>query len=263
MMTMNHHHGATSYNNKRSSPSPRISDLPDESVPRDPRTVVLVKSHTGLGFNIVGGEEGEGIFISYILPGGPADTCSKLRIGDQVLSVNGINLEKATHEQAASTLKGAGSTVTLVVIFKPIEYNAFEEKIHDIRQQMFMSTVSTGGPGSTGSIRGSQKQKHLARQALLANYDPTTAGNATVPRNITDSSGRENSGLSINTDRPLLGTGSLGTGGQTLLSTFGTNKSVSSSAFNSNQSRNNQGVSYNCYQFIPSTHSFIIILWQW
>jgi hypothetical protein len=37
--------------------------------------VVLVKGKTGLGFNIVGGEDGEGIFISFILAGSPADTC--------------------------------------------------------------------------------------------------------------------------------------------------------------------------------------------
>jgi hypothetical protein len=36
---------------------------------------VLVKGKTGLGFNIVGGEDGEGIFISFILAGSPADTC--------------------------------------------------------------------------------------------------------------------------------------------------------------------------------------------
>ena len=42
---------------------------------RDARSVVLVKGKTGLGFNIVGGEDGEGIFISFILAGSPADTC--------------------------------------------------------------------------------------------------------------------------------------------------------------------------------------------
>ena len=37
--------------------------------------MILVKGKTGLGFNIVGGEDGEGIFISFILAGSPADTC--------------------------------------------------------------------------------------------------------------------------------------------------------------------------------------------
>lgn len=69
------------------------------------RTVNLNKGTSGLGFNIVGGEDGEGIFISFILAGGPADLSGELRRGDQILSVNGINLKTATHEEAAAALK--------------------------------------------------------------------------------------------------------------------------------------------------------------
>lgn len=54
---------------------------------REPRDVVLHKGSTGLGFNIVGGEDGEGIFVSFILAGGPADLSGELRRGDQILSV--------------------------------------------------------------------------------------------------------------------------------------------------------------------------------
>lgn len=54
---------------------------------REPRKVVLHRGATGLGFNIVGGEDGEGIFISFILAGGPADLSGELRKGDRLLSV--------------------------------------------------------------------------------------------------------------------------------------------------------------------------------
>ena len=66
------------------------------------------KGPSGLGFNIVGGEGGEGIFISFILTGGAADLSGDLRKGDQIISVNGIDLIQATHEQAAEILKNAG-----------------------------------------------------------------------------------------------------------------------------------------------------------
>ena len=56
--------------------------LPQRSVSdeelRAPRDVVLLKSAAGLGFNIVGGEDGEGIFISFILAGGPADSSGQV-----------------------------------------------------------------------------------------------------------------------------------------------------------------------------------------
>ena len=54
---------------------------------RVPRQVVLQRSAAGFGFNIVGGEDGEGIFVSFILSGGPADFGGELRRGDQLLSV--------------------------------------------------------------------------------------------------------------------------------------------------------------------------------
>ena len=52
--------------------------------------MVLNKGATGLGFNIVGGEDGEGIFISFILAGGVADLSGELRRGDQILSVGNM-----------------------------------------------------------------------------------------------------------------------------------------------------------------------------
>uniref|UniRef100_A0A8D0RUC3 PDZ domain-containing protein n=2 Tax=Sus scrofa TaxID=9823 RepID=A0A8D0RUC3_PIG len=58
------------------------------SLEGEPRKVVLHKGSTGLGFNIVGGEDGEGIFVSFILAGGPADLSGELQRGDQILSVS-------------------------------------------------------------------------------------------------------------------------------------------------------------------------------
>ncbi|KAJ7400184.1 hypothetical protein BTVI_107554 [Pitangus sulphuratus] len=52
----------------------------------EPRKIILHKGSTGLGFNIVGGEDGEGIFVSFILAGGPADLSGELQRGDQILS---------------------------------------------------------------------------------------------------------------------------------------------------------------------------------
>ena len=69
------------------------------------RQVTLHRGTEGLGFNIVGGEDSEGIFISFLLAGGVADSCGVLRRGDQILAVNGTDLKHATHEQAAQALK--------------------------------------------------------------------------------------------------------------------------------------------------------------
>ncbi|XP_035481852.1 disks large homolog 2 isoform X16 [Scophthalmus maximus] len=133
--------------------------LGEEDINREPRKVVLHKGSTGLGFNIVGGEDGEGIFVSFILAGGPADLSGELRRGDQILSVNGIDLRGATHEQAAAALKGAGQVVTIFAQYRPEEYGRFEAKIHDLREQMMNHSMSSG----SGSLRTNQKRSLYVR----------------------------------------------------------------------------------------------------
>ncbi|XP_014189815.1 disks large homolog 3 isoform X8 [Haplochromis burtoni] len=150
----------------RYSPVPRHM-MGEEDFTREPRKVVLHKGSTGLGFNIVGGEDGEGIFVSFILAGGPADLSGELRRGDRILSVNGVNLRNATHEQAAAALKRAGQTVTIIAQYRPEEYSRFESKIHDLREQMMNSSMSSG----SGSLRTSEKRSLYVR--ALFDYDRT------------------------------------------------------------------------------------------
>ncbi|XP_051739691.1 discs large homolog 1-like protein isoform X6 [Ctenopharyngodon idella] len=150
----------------RYSPTPKTT-VGEDDVTREPRKVVLHRGSTGLGFNIVGGEDGEGIFISFILAGGPADLCGELRKGDRLVSVNGIDLRSATHEQAAAALKNAGQTVTIVAQYRPEEYSRFEAKIHDLREQMMNSSISSG----SGSLRTNQKRSLYVR--ALFDYDKT------------------------------------------------------------------------------------------
>jgi hypothetical protein len=53
--------------------------VPSEPIPLEPRVVVLRKADGGLGFNIVGGEDGEPIYVSHVLPGGIADLSGNVR----------------------------------------------------------------------------------------------------------------------------------------------------------------------------------------
>ncbi|XP_076842172.1 disks large homolog 4-like isoform X3 [Brachyhypopomus gauderio] len=154
---------------RRYSPIPKGMMLGEEDTPREPRRVLIHRGLTGLGFNIVGGEDGEGIFISFILAGGPADLSGELRKGDQILSVNGVDLRHATHEQAAAALKNAGQTVTIIAQFRPEEYSRFEAKIHDLREQLLNSSMGSG----TTSLRTSKRSFYIR---ALFDYDKTADG---------------------------------------------------------------------------------------
>uniref|UniRef100_A0A668VN62 Disks large homolog 1 n=1 Tax=Oreochromis aureus TaxID=47969 RepID=A0A668VN62_OREAU len=135
----------------RYSPTPK-STLGDDDVTREPRKVVLHRGATGLGFNIVGGEDGEGIFISFILAGGPADLSGELRKGDRLVSVRNNTLN--------SEINNLNQSVCL-------KYSRFEAKIHDLREQMMNSSISSG----SGSLRTSQKRSLYVR--ALFDYDKT------------------------------------------------------------------------------------------
>lgn len=85
-----------------------------------PRIVELPKTDEGLGFNIMGGKEQDSaIYISRIISGGVADRHGGLRKGDQLLSVNGVNVEGDKHEKAVELLKAAQDKVILVVRYTP------------------------------------------------------------------------------------------------------------------------------------------------
>ena len=91
-----------------------------------PRLVELVKGHSKFGLKIMGGNEDvKGIFISFILPGSPADTCGALNCGDQILTINDIDIRAASHAEAVACL--SGQCLRLLVQYRPEEYNRYEQ----------------------------------------------------------------------------------------------------------------------------------------
>ncbi|XP_045495356.1 disks large 1 tumor suppressor protein isoform X4 [Colias croceus] len=123
----------------------------------EPRVVELEKGPQGLGFNIVGGEDGHGIYVSFLLAGGPAERSGQLRRGDRLLAVNDTDITHATHEQAAKALKSTGQNVKLTVVYRPQEYNKFEARINELKQHHTL-------------LRTSQKRSLYVR--ALFDYDP-------------------------------------------------------------------------------------------
>ncbi|XP_061392632.1 disks large 1 tumor suppressor protein isoform X4 [Musca vetustissima] len=136
-----------------------------EDITREPRTITIQKGPQGLGFNIVGGEDGQGIYVSFVLAGGPADLGGELKRGDQLLSCNDIDLRNATHEEAALALKKSGGVVTLLAQYRPEDYNRFEARIQELKQQAALSA------GSTGTLLRTTQKRSLYVRALF-DYDP-------------------------------------------------------------------------------------------
>ncbi|XP_061377637.1 disks large homolog 4-like [Danaus plexippus] len=103
--------------------------------------VRLVRTGSRLGMDIVGGLGGEidgncveddtcGVFVSGVSTEGAA--YGLLHRGDRILSVNGRDLTRATHEQAAAALKYSGSAVTIAAQYQPEQYERLRARIRAI-----------------------------------------------------------------------------------------------------------------------------------
>ncbi|XP_049870154.1 disks large homolog 2-like isoform X3 [Pectinophora gossypiella] len=110
-------------------------------IPRCVRMVRLVRSGSRLGMDIVGGLGGEGepsggeddtcgVFVSGVAEGGAAS--GMLHRGDRILSVDGRDLTRATHEQAAAALKYSGAAVTIAAQYQPEQYERLRARIRAI-----------------------------------------------------------------------------------------------------------------------------------
>ncbi|XP_060730069.1 protein scribble homolog isoform X15 [Tachysurus vachellii] len=82
----------------------------------------LVRNDKGLGFSIAGGKGSTpyrtgdmGIFISRIAEGGAAHRDNILHVGDRVISINGVDMTEARHDQAVVLLTGTSPTISLLV----------------------------------------------------------------------------------------------------------------------------------------------------
>ncbi|ESO06466.1 hypothetical protein HELRODRAFT_188365 [Helobdella robusta] len=72
------------------------------------KTVFLKKSPTGFGFRVVGGkEEGSQATIGHIVPGGPAYLDGNLCVGQEIVLIDGLNVEGAWHKDVVDLINMA------------------------------------------------------------------------------------------------------------------------------------------------------------
>lgn len=104
-----------------------INSEPTVEVREEKYEIRIERSNAGLGLSIAGGRgstpfkgDDEGIFISRITEGGPADLAG-LKVADKVLKVNGVDVEDVSHYEAVEVLKACGQTLVLEVCFTPVQ----------------------------------------------------------------------------------------------------------------------------------------------
>ncbi|XP_063063097.1 protein scribble homolog isoform X17 [Engraulis encrasicolus] len=85
-------------------------------------TTCLLRNDKGLGFSIAGGKGSTpyrtgdtGIYVSRIADGGSAHRDNVLKVGDRVISINGVDMTEARHDQAVALLTGTSPSIALLV----------------------------------------------------------------------------------------------------------------------------------------------------
>jgi hypothetical protein len=79
--------------------------------------VELGRGARGFGFSIRGGREFSSmpLFVLRIAIDGPAAADGRLRVGDQIVEINGVNTKNMTHAEAIELIKSGGNAVRLLV----------------------------------------------------------------------------------------------------------------------------------------------------
>ena len=79
--------------------------------------VELGRGARGFGFSIRGGREFHSmpLFVLRIAVDGPAAADGRLRVGDQIVEINGVNTKNMTHAEAIELIKSGGNVVRLLV----------------------------------------------------------------------------------------------------------------------------------------------------
>ncbi|XP_073084618.1 multiple PDZ domain protein isoform X12 [Manis javanica] len=100
-------------------------------IPGCETTIEISKGRTGLGLSIVGGSDTllGAIIIHEVYEEGAACKDGRLWAGDQILEVNGIDLRKATHDEAINVLRQTPQRVRLVLYRDEAPYK--EEDVYD------------------------------------------------------------------------------------------------------------------------------------
>uniref|UniRef100_A0A8C1VKA9 Protein scribble homolog n=1 Tax=Cyprinus carpio TaxID=7962 RepID=A0A8C1VKA9_CYPCA len=165
---------------RRSSGLPFLLDPASPAVSAGPTlqlATCLIRNDKGLGFSIAGGKGSTpyrvgdtGIFISRIAEGGAAHRDNILHVGDRVISINGVDMTEARHDQAVALLTGTSPTITLLVERDQASAGGASPRTRphsppppepsDSPEQEEVTLIKAGGPLGLSIVGGSDHASH-------------------------------------------------------------------------------------------------------
>ncbi|XP_056357103.1 membrane-associated guanylate kinase, WW and PDZ domain-containing protein 1 isoform X18 [Oenanthe melanoleuca] len=106
----------TSRNNTKPKQESQFDFKPPQAAQQDQDfyTVELERGAKGFGFSLRGGREyNMDLYVLRLAEDGPAERCGKMRIGDEILEINGETTKNMKHARAIELIKNGGRKVRL------------------------------------------------------------------------------------------------------------------------------------------------------
>uniref|UniRef100_A0A4W6EBV0 Multiple PDZ domain crumbs cell polarity complex component n=1 Tax=Lates calcarifer TaxID=8187 RepID=A0A4W6EBV0_LATCA len=138
-------------------------------IPRETEAfdVSLTKNTQGLGITIAGyvgdkNSEPSGIFVKSITKDSAVDQDGRIHVGDQIIAVDGVNIQGYTNQQAVEVLRHTGQTVHLKLIrrgFRP------DEIPPAVAPSVTVPSPSTTIPTTATVLRELERERRKAEDA--------------------------------------------------------------------------------------------------
>uniref|UniRef100_A0A670K3V3 Multiple PDZ domain crumbs cell polarity complex component n=1 Tax=Podarcis muralis TaxID=64176 RepID=A0A670K3V3_PODMU len=153
--------------------------------------VELTKNIQGLGITIAGyigdkTSEPSGIFVKSITKGSAVEHDGRIHVGDQIIAVDGTNLQGFTNQQAVEVLRHTGQTVGLTLVrrglkqgnriqpledFSSVSKANFHDEEISLQQQMAVAHVNKSYSGTSHFIRSVLPEGPVGRCGKLFSGD--------------------------------------------------------------------------------------------
>uniref|UniRef100_H0WTI1 Multiple PDZ domain protein n=1 Tax=Otolemur garnettii TaxID=30611 RepID=H0WTI1_OTOGA len=143
--------GITCSSSPSSTPEMRVDASTQKSEESETFDVELTKNVQGLGITIAGyiGDkklEPSGIFVKSITKSSAVEHDGRIQIGDQIIAVDGTNLQGFTNQQAVEVLRHTGQTVRLTLMRRGAKKEAEPTSKEDIAKDsdLLLANAITG-----------------------------------------------------------------------------------------------------------------------
>ncbi|XP_008688070.1 multiple PDZ domain protein isoform X4 [Ursus maritimus] len=196
--------GITVSSSPPSTPEMRVDASTQKSEESETFDVELTKNVHGLGITIAGyiGDkklEPSGIFVKSITKSSAVEHDGRIQIGDQIIAVDGTNLQGFTNQQAVEVLRHTGPTVHLTLMRRGAKQEAELTSREDVTKEAVVSPVNASGSKGYPLLSAEIEDIEDARQqeaALLTKWQRIMGINyEIVVAHVSKFS--ENSGLGI------------------------------------------------------------------